>query len=55
MQIIPHPLFSPLPFIFKLQTPTQLVLKSNDVGFGIHSSAAFLHPHMQLADRVNAM
>lgn len=36
----------------KLQTPTQLLLKSSDVSFGI-DSAAFLHPHAQLADTVN--
>lgn len=36
----------------KLQTPTQLLLKSSDVSFGI-DSAAFLHPHAQLADTIN--
>lgn len=44
-----------LSFISKLQTPTQLLLKSNDVGFGIDSAAASLHPHAQLADRVNTL
>lgn len=42
-----------LPFISKLQTPTQLLLKSSDVVLGIDSAAAPLHPHAQLADRVN--
>lgn len=36
----------------KLQTPTQLLLKSSDVGLG-RDSAAFLHPHAQLAETVN--